>query len=304
MEAQDQSVIIDLHGSKATRGVELDGFQRWLEHFRRALRDFERSRSPRREQVKRTGRPGPVSDLATAFRLVEFRIGSGIATLEPVDMPDADQLDMAHPEAPAIRNLRSLMESVEAGSVNRAVVEALEDARKSVGDDGSFGIKLDKRKNGKTTIDSETIERLGSASKETPPALTEMTVSGLLHLIEVEEPECVAIRDRSGIDWLCTFEPELEAKVLRLVKSIVWATGTGGLTTPRSGKMHLREIREVPRYEQSSLFTFERVPLEELEAEQGIAEPQGLAAVQDPEWADDEQDRAYLALVLGEDSES
>ena len=323
MEASPQSVIIDLHGSKAVEGVELYSLQRWAEHFRRALRDFERSESAGREPVKRTGRPGPISDISTAFRLVHFKKGSGIATLEPLEPPETvgpvealiGQLDMdpadaeeaAVSEPPAIRNLRALMEAVEVGQVDPAVVEALEDSRKAVGEDGCYGIKFSHHSNGRTSIDTDTIQRLRAATADEPPPTdpTEIAVSGLLHLIEVEEPERVAIRDNAGVDWECTFEPELESKVLGLVKSHVRAVGTGERTKPRGGQMHLRDIQEVavPRDEQSSLFTFERVPVEELEAEQGIHGPQGLAATVDPDWANDEQDRAYLAYVLGDDAE-
>lgn len=319
MEASKQSVVIDLHGSKAVGGVELYGLQRWAEHFRRALRDFERSQSLRQEPVKRTGRPGPISDISTAFRLVYFRKGSGIATLEPLQPPEprespgAEQLDIppAEPpavplsEPPAIRNLRSMIEAIDENRLDPVVVEALEDSRKAVGEDGHYGIKFSHQPNGRTSIDSETIQRLRAATTDEPAAAepTEKTVSGLLHLIEVEEPERLAIRDHAGVDWDCTFESELEGKVLGLVKSIVRAVGTGEQTKPKVGRLHIRDIQAVPRHEQSSLFTFERVPIEEIEAQRGVVGPQGLAATADPEWADDEQDRAYLAFVLGDDAE-
>jgi hypothetical protein len=305
MDPADQSVIIDLHGSKAVRGVELDGFQRWVDHFRRALRDFERSRSTRQEPVKRTGTPGRVSDISTAFRLVHFKRGSGIAKLEPIDVPASDeQLGVAQ-EPPALQNLKSLVEAVKAERVDSSVVDALEDARKAVGDDGHYGIRFAADPNGRTPIDRETVERLHAAASanEPEPEARPVSVIGLLHLIEVESPERVAIRDRDGRDWVCTFEPDLEQRVLSLVKSIVWAKGTGEHTSGKAGRMHLADIEVVPQHKQSALFTFERVPADELDARQGVSAPQGLAATVDPEWADDEQDRAYLALVLGDDAE-
>lgn len=242
--------------------------------------------------------------MATAFRLVHFKRGSGIATFEPVETPEAEQLDMGRVEAPAIRNLRALVAAVAAGEVDIVVADALDDARKAIGNDGCYGIQLGKRKNGRTTISKQTIERLRATPHKEFPEPAEMTVLGHLHFIEVEEPERVAIRDRKGVDWVCTFDPELESEVFGLVKSIVWAKGTWVQTGPRIGKMHLREIHVVPRHEQSSLFTFERVAHDALEAEQGIVAPQGLAAVDDPDWADDEPDRVYLALILGDDSGS
>lgn len=298
---RDQAVIIDLHGSKARKGVELDGLQQWLEHFRQALRDFERSRSSRREPVRRTGRPGAVSDAATGFRLIHFKTGSGIATLEPLQRSGEDELDLGPHEAPAVRNLVDLMEAVRNAELERAVVGSLDEARRSIGEDGHFGMRVSDRGNGRTQIDAETIGRLQAATRDdAEPTPKDMTVSGHLHFVEVEEPERVAIRDAAGVDWVCTYSQDLEDEVLALVKKIVWAAGVGTRTAPRKGRMHLSEIAEIPTYDQSSFFTVEPVPIDELQRKHGVKRPQGLAALSDPEWADDEQDRAYLAFLQGD----
>lgn len=306
---RDQAVIIDLHGSKAERGIELDGLQQWLGHFRQALRDFERSRSPRRERVRRTGRPGAVSDVATGFRLIHFRIGSGIAELEPLEWGDEDQLDLGSHEAPAVSNLLELMEAVERADLERAVVGSLDEARRSIGEDGHFGLLVSDRRDGRTQIDAETIGRLQAATRADDEATPKaMTVSGNFHFVDVEEPERVAIRDAAGVDWICTYPQDLEDEVLPLVQRlgsgrgsvIVWAAGVGARTGLRKGTMHLSDIAEIPTHDQSPLFTFEPVPVEELERQHGVERPQGLAALSDPEWADDEQDRAYLAFLLGD----
>lgn len=64
--------------------------------------------------------------------------------------------------------------------------------------------------------------------------------------------------------------------------------------------MALREVESLPKFEQTMLFTTNAVPTAELEQQQGITRPQGLAALQDPEWVDDEASREYVAMVLDE----
>lgn len=197
-----------------------------------------------------------------------------------------------------------LLESVEAGKVDPPVIQSLEKARRDIGEDASFGVTVPSQENGRVPIDSKTIERLPETTEEDIPEAGELTVTGRLHLIEVEEPERVGIRDTHGVNWVCIYDPELEPTVLALVKALVWATGEGARHSARSGKMHLQEIRALPQYDQSSLFTFERVSVETLEQEQRVADPQGLAALEDAEWSDDEQDREFLALVLDDHAES
>jgi hypothetical protein len=62
--------------------------------------------------------------------------------------------------------------------------------------------------------------------------------------------------------------------------------------------MELREIEPLPKYEQTPLFTREAIPTGELERAQGVTRSQGLAALQDPEWVDDDASREYLSIVL------
>jgi len=248
-----------------------------------------------------------VSEVATGFRLIHFKTGSGIATLEPLERGDEDQLGVNSHEAPAVENLVELMDAVSSGGLEPAVIGSLDEARRSIGDNGLFGMRVGERKNGRTQIDAETIGRLRAAARDEDEATPkEMTVSGHLHFVDIEEPERVAIRDAAGVDWVCTYPQDLEERVLALVHRIgsssviVWAAGAGVRTAPRKGTMHLRDIAAVPAYDQSSLFTFEPVPVEELQRQHGVDRPQGLAALSDPEWADDEQDRAYLAVLLGD----
>ncbi len=296
-----QAVLLDLHGTKATRGVDLDAFQSFLEHFRRALREYERARSAS-EPVGRTGRPTVRSELLTGFRLVRFREGSGQAALEPVEQY-IGEATIGEP-APT-RNLRALLRAVEDGLLPPLVADALDRARKGMGDDGVFGVVLRSQPGKRVEIDANTIRRLeGTGPSDSEPTMAELTVSGFLHLIEVYDPVHVAIRAADGTEWRCEYDAFLEGKVLSLVKSRVWATGIGRRTGLKSGVMILHEIQALPHFEPTPLWSDEPRSADELAIERGITGPQGLRALEDPEWEDDERERAFLALVLGADEGS
>jgi hypothetical protein len=144
------------------------------------------------------------------------------------------------------------------------------------------------------------MERLRSASGD--PTDGPLTVSGRVHLIEVEEPSKVAIRADDGTDWICTYSESLEPTVLGLVKQLVWARGTGARTSTGRGRMSLVEIHPLPAFGQANLFSERQRDADEVAAEQGITRPQGLDSTTDPEWVDDERDEEFLALMVGEES--
>jgi hypothetical protein len=297
----EHAVILDLHGSNAPRGIELDAFQSFLDHFRRALREWERAKTAR-DRIGRAGRPGGLTETLTGFRLVRFREGSGHAALEPVEQY-AGESTMGEP-APT-RNLRSLLAAVEVGEIIAPVASALDKARKAIGDDGLFGVRVRSQPGRRVPIDWQTIERLQAAAISEPvPDDVELSVSGVLHLVEVYEPLHVVIRAPDGVDWTCEYDPSLEPEVLRSVKSLVWATGSGRRTGANTGSLRLRTIQRVPTPEQTSLFTLLPIPADELARQQGIHGPQGLEALGDPDWADDEHDRAFLAYILGDEPNS
>jgi hypothetical protein len=54
----------------------------------------------------------------------------------------------------------------------------------------------------------------------------------------------------------------------------------------------------VPEFEQTSLFTGAPLALTELMRLQGVRGPQGLAALADPEWEDNEQSDLFLEALL------
>jgi len=295
----DQRIVLKLHGAKAKRGVELDGLEGFIESFRRALREFERSLSAREGELGRSGQPGTRSRAATGFRLVGFEIGSGKATLEPLEA-NSDESQLLTEDPASSRNLRMLLESARDGApLAPQVIQSLDGARKALGEDGRFGARFSDQKHVQFYVDSEAIRKLESAGRPETEA-REMTVSGRLHLIEVEEPGRVEIRAVDGVNWACVYDPSLKPAVLRLVESLVRVRGVGRRTAYNRGSLELLEIEPLPKFEQTPLFTREAIPTSELERQQGITRPQGLAALQDPEWVDDEASREYLSMVLDE----
>ena len=299
MATQDQRIVLTLCGERATRGVPLDGLETFIDEFRRALREFERTLSAREHEVGRMGQPGTRSKAATGFRLVHFKTGSGIAELEPLELDSADE-QLAPTEPTSNRNLRLLLEAVrERRPMSPRVVDALDGARKALGRDGSIGVEFASQKGTTFYVDKQQIERLeAAASFESDPK--EITVSGRLHLIEVEQPGKVEIRAGDGVNWTATYEDSLKPTVLRLVDSVVRANGVGTRTAHNRGQMELRGLEVLPKFEQTDLFTREQIPTADLERQQGITRPQGLAAFQIPDWVDDDASRDYLAMVLDE----
>jgi hypothetical protein len=88
--ADEDQITLTLEGDRAREGVSLAAFDSFVGHFLLALRYYYRS--SRTSVVRRSGRPLADEELATNFRLVAFRKGSGVAVLEPALPPDADAL--------------------------------------------------------------------------------------------------------------------------------------------------------------------------------------------------------------------
>jgi hypothetical protein len=292
----DQRIVLELHGSKARRGVELDGLEGFIEHFRRALREFERSLSAHDEEIGRSGQPGTRTRRTTGFRLVEFKTGSGLATIEPSDVA-GDEDRLLEQEPPSLRNLRLLMDSIkESKPLSPPVIQSLDGACKALGDEGHFGTRRPTEEKVPFFVDEETLQKLEAAVDPDPPA-RDVTVHGRLHLLEFEQPMRAEVRAADGVNWACTYDEELEPRVVGLAKSNVRAVGVGRRVGPKSGTMQLQRIDPLPETEQTSLFTVETIPTRELQKEQGVVQPQGLATLQDPDWVDDEASREYLAIL-------
>ncbi|HVE68254.1 MAG TPA: hypothetical protein VNB64_06710, partial [Solirubrobacteraceae bacterium] len=258
MSAADPRIVLTLSGAKAKRGVELDGLEGFIDHFRRALREFERTISARAHEVGRMGPPGERSRVATGFRLVDFKTGSGVAQLEPLELDHPDGT-LVRDEPRSSETLRLLVEAVrERRPMSPRVVDALEGARKALGGDGSFGIAFSSQDEEPFYIDEEQIQRLhAAASFDSEPR--DVVVSGKLHLIEVEPPGKVEIRAADGVNWSCTYAEDMKATVLRCVDTVVRAHGVGVRTAHGRGTMELKGVEPLPKFEQTPLFT--RAPI-------------------------------------------
>lgn len=296
MAPSDYRVVLELHGSKAESGIELESLEGFIDHLRRALREYERWASAHEEEIGRSGQPKARTRRSTGFRLVYFKRGSGLATLEPTESAKEER-QLVEEEPASLRNLRSLLEAIQEGRpLSPPVVQSLDGARKSLGSDGRFGAQLPSQHKVPFYIDAGAIQQLEEAVEPEPPT-TDVTVFGKLHLLEFEEPMRVEVRAGNGINWACTYGPKLKPLVLSLAESNVRAYGAGRKTGPKSGVMELRDIEPLPEPEQTDLFTQNPISTADLRRGQGIVKPQGLAALQDRAWVDDEASREFVAIV-------
>jgi hypothetical protein len=212
---------------------------------------------------------------------------------------DEEQAAIADAEALATENLRSLLDSIEHADaeVDVSVTEALEKARRALGSDGRIGVVLAggtrRPRPRRVDIDAERIAELERRARRQQPRQTR--ISGRLHMIDVE-PDRVGIRAGDGVDWTCTYPEELEKTVKALIDTNVSARGVGQRLGASRGTLALESIQPVGEYEQTELFTFERVPLDELMRQQGIRGPQGGASILPDDLTDDEVDAFVEAL--------
>jgi hypothetical protein len=293
-------VVLDLHGARAREGVDIDALETFLNHFRTALREW--SRADRGSIARKGGRPYAHEAASSAFRLVEFRTGSGIATLAPSVLEGrGDDLGFDDSgETVAVATLLGLFEAIEANErLPGPVVEALGSARKAIGDDGSFGIKVSgHRQLSRVVIDENRIKHLQPTQPEAPDV--PVSVTGRLHLIEVDPPNRrVGVLAQDGIDWTCTYPDSLHSVVTTLVEQLVRIAGTGRRISAATGRLQIERLERIAEHAQDELFSIDTVPLPQIRAEQRINGPQGLGVFVDERWADDEGSRLFLEATLG-----
>ncbi len=138
--SDDGAFRLDLHGEKATNGIELASLENFIDRFRAVLRDFERAMSNRSHQIGAGGHPEARTIAATTFVLRRLEPGSAVLTLdEPIAAVPDGVLDLPGVGA-ATANLRVLLQALENQDVPTPVVDALEQARRSLGESGWFGI--------------------------------------------------------------------------------------------------------------------------------------------------------------------
>jgi len=293
-ETTDNQITLRIQGARAERGVSLSDFESFIDNFLAALRDYDRA--GRGEPTRKSGHPDKRAEAVTAFRLVRFQTGSGVATIEPERViAEDDQLPVG--DVPlSLATLRALTDDLVAErTVPEPVIEALGKACRSVGTDGSIAIEMADADFPPVVVDAGLLERVALATS-TPNDDEVRSVAGRLHLLDLE-PDRLGIRTASGTEWSCRYPEELEERIKRLLDRIVWVEGSGKLTSPLRGSMTIERIESVDDVEQSALFTSAPVDENELLTRQGITAPQGLDALSDPEW-DDETDDAYFTALL------
>src|SRR4051794_461726 len=87
-DTHDSQVTLTITGSRAQDGVSLSDFESFIDNFLAALRDYDRA--SRGEPTRKSGHPDKRAEAVTAFRLVAFTTGSGVATLEPEQVATGD----------------------------------------------------------------------------------------------------------------------------------------------------------------------------------------------------------------------
>ena len=298
MTDANTSITLSLRGERAKEGITLDAFDGFIRHFTSALRYHYRA--SKSEPTRRIGHPLSQEQLATSFRLVDFKVGSAIAVLQP-PLTDGTADSLLGSDIPTLAwtNVDDLLAAAEAGTyLDDDVATELEAATRYLGKDGSFAVDYRSGSRSRShTFDLPEVARLRAPQSVDAPR--PYTITGHLHAIDLE-PGQVAIRTASGADWRCSYSGEIEQHVLALVGTRVWARGAGKATSARAGSLDVAEIHPVAVYEQTALFTGVPVPIDELMARQAIGSPQGLAAFADPEWEFDEESERFLEAIFAE----
>ena len=298
MTDADSKITLKLEGDQAREGIVLNALDGFITHFTKAL--LYHYRASKSEPARRTGHPQTDEQLATSFRLVEFRTGSAIVVLNPL-LADVEMAAMLTADVPTLAwtNVESLLATADSRTpFADEVVAELEQATRCLGKDGRFSVDYQAHGHVRSrTFDLPVLATLRAPARV--DAAREHTITGNLHAIDLE-PDQVAIRAASGVDWRCTYPKELQGDVLGLVGSRVWARGVGKSISARAGTLDVIEIHGMAEYEQTSLFTGAPVPLETLMQQQHFTSPQGLTAYADPEWEADEQSERFLEFIFAD----
>lgn len=104
---EQETVVLELSGSEARRGLPISTLESFFEEIIRSLRAFDRG--ARLEPALRSGQPSRRDKLVTAFRVVGLKPGSAIITLEPDSTTTDGELNAVDPGSVALANLEALM---------------------------------------------------------------------------------------------------------------------------------------------------------------------------------------------------
>lgn len=243
VKAKVRRFEVELEGEAVGHGeVDFDSLVAFGEHFQDALRRFANVVEGRKAVVP--GHPTAAASAAARFRLVGIRKGSTVLQLKTTSadwLPSAADLAIAE----LARQVRSPKASLE-----RGIVDALDEARLSLGARGGFRVKSHGMKT--MIINERAVTRLRTReSEQTSAEARNHVVSGWLHMADVQPNEFV-IRTPLGVEWRCTFSPAMKRTVLRLIDQVVVASGTG-VQTGRVGKLEIESISAAPTVYQQTL---------------------------------------------------
>ncbi len=120
----DETITLTIKGARAQRGVSLSDFESFIGNFLASLRDYDRA--DRGEPTRKSGHPDRRAEAVTAFRLVGFQTGSGVAIIEP-DLMAAEDDQLHVDDIPlSLATLRALTDDLAAERpVPEPVLEAL-----------------------------------------------------------------------------------------------------------------------------------------------------------------------------------
>lgn len=234
---------VQLEGPNVGPGeVDFDSLVAFGEHFQDALRRL--ANVVEGKQAVQPGHPTAAATSAANFRLVGIKKGSAILQLKAMSddiWPGA--ADMAVVEL--ARRVHSSKTPLDAGIVN-----ALDEARSSLGTTGAFRVRSHGMKT--MVVTPRVVERLRArAVAQTPSAQMHRVVTGWLHMADVQPNEFV-IRTPTGVEWRCAFPPTMKQAVLSLLDRVVVAAGQGA-RTGRLGRLEIESIREAPAVYQETL---------------------------------------------------
>ena len=219
MNETNDPITLRLEGMRAKRGIALSDFETFIDSFITALRDFDRDR--RGAPTKKSGHPEARAEAVAAFRLVGFREGSAVATIEPELGEVAEETEkIVDAEPVQVSTLRSLLSSLEQeDALPESVTDALEKAIRSAGEDGSLSVEFGgvdaEDIPPPVRIDAARIARIRAACEPPAPKVV-ASISGRLHQVDFE-PDKLAIRAADGVDWICGFSADLEPLIASLV---------------------------------------------------------------------------------------
>lgn len=290
--------MLKLEGADADRGLPLSALENFVERLSRALVDFDRS--SRGQQTRKSGRRTAREEHVVGFRVLEMRPGSAVMELEPL-ASNAEEGVPIDAETLAVANLRALLDAVESPEtpLDPDVTQSIEAARRALGAGGRIEVSLPADHARRSVlIDEARVDELAGRKPRRQELVSQ--VSGKLTMVDIEPPFRVAIRSPSGARWNCRYPQELEERVLSMLKHQVLAAGSGVLVNARRGYFEIAVLEELKEFEQTSLFSIQRRPLDALLQEQAVTRPQGWDAFADPDWRDTPDDDFYVQTLMRE----